>query len=351
MVVVLALIFSTGSGTELTRRSFTLGVIFAVLLFVSVFLHELAHAATARAFGRRVDEVVITLWGGHTSFDGAGLTPRVQGLVAAAGPVANLVVAGLAYVPIWLGWVSVDLLDRLTGDVWLYAALQWVIWANVLLAIFNALPGIPMDGGRVLESLVWAGTGSRYTGLRVAAWGGRVVAVGFVIYSLGGPLLQGRAPSAFEVVWAGLIFMLLWPAASHALRMSQVLQARDSMSVAALMLPAVAMEHHRSVRDALALAQSAGAAEVIVVNPTGQAAGHFPVSLASSVPAEERDATTLVSVTMPLPQGATISVDATGSDVTQALEQWWGKTDVVVVTDAGGFAGVLRLTDAMKALQ
>ncbi|WP_161794261.1 site-2 protease family protein [Demequina sediminicola] len=351
MVLILALLFSTAGGGELNRRSFSMGVLFALLLFVSVFLHELAHAATAKGFGRTVNEVVLTLWGGHTSFDARGLTPKVAGVTAIAGPLANLVVALLAALPIWLGWVELDLLDRVAGDIWLYAALQWLVWTNVLLAIFNALPGIPMDGGRVVESIVWASTGSRFRGMYIAAWCGRVIAIGLVIYAVAAPLVQGRTPGLFDIAWAALIFMVLWPAASQAIKVSQAMLARESISLRQLMVPAVALPHTASAAQAATVARDTGAGEIIVVSPDGHAAGHFPVTLLNAVPESDFEQTRLVSVTMPLPRGATISIDATGEALVQALNEWWGKADVLVVIDAGGFAGVLRLADAMKALQ
>ncbi|WP_152649253.1 site-2 protease family protein [Demequina flava] len=351
MLLLLALLFSTSGGGELNRQTFTLGLIFASLLFASVFVHELAHAATAHRFGRQVHEVVITLWGGHTTYDAKGLTPAVSGLTSAAGPVANLVIAALAAVPIWLGWVDVSLIDALAGDIWLYATLQWLVWANFVLAIFNALPGIPMDGGRVLEAIVWKSTGSRTRGMKIAAWGGRVVAIGFVIYVLGWPILQGRPPTVFEFAWAALVFMILWPAASQALKAADAYAARERFSIAAIMVRSLAMPHHATVAHARTAARSHGAGEVIVTSPDGHPAGHFPIDMLDAVPEADRESTTLVSVTMPLPRGAQIDAEAGTDSVIEAVQQWWGKADALVVTHHGAYVGLLRLQDVLKSLE
>lgn len=341
MLLVLALLFSSGPGFEFDPSTFADGLVLAVLLFVSVFLHELAHAVTARGFGRQVREIVITLWGGHTSFDARHLTPVVGGATAAAGPAANLAIA--------LVLQGVLVTGFLPGDV--TSVVTWVVFANVLLAVFNALPGIPMDGGRVLESIVWAVTGSHHRGTVVAAWGGRVVAVLVVAFALLAPLATGSTPGLFEFVWAALIFSILWPAASSALKMSRLMTRREGLTVRSLLVSAIAVPHTVTVAQARARAQEQGAAHVVVTSADGAPAGHFPVALTDAVPEPERGHTSLESVTMPLPRGAHVAVDLAGDDMVDELKQWWGRTDVWVVMEDERVSGIVKLADALKAAQ
>lgn len=350
MLVVLALVFSTNGGQDLTRRGFTIGLVLALLLFVSVFLHELAHAATARALGRRVHEVVITLWGGHTSFDAQGITPRVAGLTAAAGPLANLAIGGIGTAVLATGALDVTLIQLLEGDITAYGLVRYLVIANFLLAAFNALPGIPMDGGRVLESIVWAVTGNRWRGVIVAAWGGRVVAVAVVVAAFSLPLVQGRSLELFDVLWAGLVFMILWPAASQSLTAARRLDRQDTVTVGAHLVPAVPVEHSATVADALARAEQAGAREVVVLGADGVAAGHFPVAIGHAVPDEDRAVTLLSSVLMPVPRGTEVGPDLGGEELVEAINTWWGRTDGWVVADEGRVVGVVRLSDLMEAL-
>src|SRR5688572_12957229 len=93
MLVILAFIYSSSASGELTPHAFSLGMLYAILLFASVFVHELAHAIAAWSYGRKVSAIVLTLWGGHTSFDGRKLTPGVTGVTAIAGPAANGLIA------------------------------------------------------------------------------------------------------------------------------------------------------------------------------------------------------------------------------------------------------------------
>jgi Zn-dependent protease len=341
MLVALALLFSSGPGIDLDRRTFSQGMLLAVLLFVSVFVHELAHAFTARLFRRDVKEIVITLWGGHTSFDARGLTPIVSGATAAAGPAANLVIAGAGYAVVVIGQME-------GRAAWL---LSWLVFANILLAVFNALPGIPMDGGRVLEAVVWSITKDPMLALRTAAWGGRVVAVLVVIFALAFPFTRGATPGIFEMVWAGVIFYVLWPAASSALKVARVMSKREAVSVVPLMVTAVAVPFDILLDDAYKKATAHSAIEVVVMSADGVPAGHFPVSLAEAVPRDQWAMTGLQSVTMPLARGAVIAHDARGDALVDALRQSWGATDVWIVMEEQTVVGVIKLADVLEALQ
>lgn len=340
MLAILSFVFAASAG-ETTTRSLSIGLGLAVALFLSVFLHEVAHAVAARAYKRKVSEIVITLWGGHTSFESKDLTPVVNGVTALAGPVMNLLIAAVAR-----GVLAFTPIDGLAG-----AIVAYVAWANVLLALFNILPGIPMDGGRVLESLVWAGTRSRNRGTWVAAWGGRVVAVGVVVYSLGGPFLQGRRPGVVDAVAALLVFSILWPAASAALAFSRSMLHRDAVTSKGLMVGAVGVPYTLTVAQAREAAEAAGVGEIVVLGADSVPAGRFPYALTDQVPEAARAFTTLQSVTTPVPRGAEIAADADASALLPALREWWGKTDVWVVTDGGSVVGIVRLVDVVAALK
>lgn len=340
MLALLSFFFASASG-ETTVRTVSIGALLALALVASVLLHEIAHAISARAFGRAVKEIVLTLWGGHTSFESRDMTPTVNGVTAAAGPAMNLVIAGAASAT-----MSVTHLGGVGG-----AVLSYVAWANLLLAIFNLLPGIPMDGGRVLESIVWAATKSRNRGTVVAAWGGRVVAVGLIVYVIGGPFLTGGRPTLTSVVVALLVFSILWPAASAALAFSSTMLRRDGVSVTGLMRTAVAVPYTYSVADALEAAHGAGADEIVVLGADAAPAGRFPVDVANAVPEPSRSTTSLQSVTTPVPRGAEIPAGAASDVMIPALREWWGKTEVWVVRDGEAVVGIVRLVDVLAALK
>jgi len=338
MLALLSYLFASAAG-ETTKRTLSIGFILAVSLVASVFLHEVAHAIAARAFGRKVTEIVLTLWGGHTSFESKNLTPVVNGVTAAAGPLMNLLIAAGARGVLFFADPG-----GLTGVL-----ISYIAWANVLLAVFNVLPGIPMDGGRILESLVWRLSGDRNRGTRVAAWGGRVVAIAVVAYCLGAPIARGENPGYVDVFAGVMVFSILWPSASAALRFSQVMMKRDALSVATVMRPAVAVPYTGTVADARDAA--AHATDVVVLGADGSPAGRFEVAATDVVPESLRSSTPLQAVTTPLPRGAHVDADG-GSDVLLAhVRQWWGKTDALVAFRDDAVVGVVRLADVTAALE
>ncbi len=338
MALILAAFYGTGED-GLTRHGFALGLAVAILLFVSVFVHELAHTAAARAFGREVEEIVLTFFGGHTQFRSADPKPLETGVIAAAGPFANAALGGLAI-------VAANAFEGTAGEVLWYAGLL-----NFILAAFNALPGSPLDGGRVVNAIVWGSSGDRWKGHRWAAQGGRIVAVAVVVLAVGWPLVQGRGVDLISAVWAMFLFSVIWPASSAELRAATVLGRREQVTALSVSAPAVAIPYDSTVTEARELATAAGAREVVVLAADGQPAGHFPVSLTEAVPEEARASTTLIAVTMPLARGAAIPADATGQALVEAVVPWFGRTDVLVVTDKDGLpVGIAKLEDVKDAL-
>lgn len=193
---------------ELGWGAYVVALAFAGLLLVSVLVHEAAHALVAQRVGFRVSRVVADFWGGHTAHDGTGGTPGRSAAVAVVGPLSN----GLLAV---LGWgVTGALADG--GVPWLLAYAFTA--ANAFVAVFNIIPGLPLDGGFLLEALVWRLSGSRHLGTLVAGWFGRLVVVLLVMWALVPPLLEGRTVGLTRVLWVVVIGFFLWQGATAAIR-------------------------------------------------------------------------------------------------------------------------------------
>ncbi len=145
----------------------TIAVLGAVLFFGSVLLHEAAHAVMARSLDLPVSGITLVFWGGATETKASAKGPLGEFLVAFVGPATTLVLAGVF-------WFAETLTNGLVAET-----LRSLAWLSLVFAAFNALPGFPLDGGRMLLSAVWGATGNRRTAMRVAGYGG--IAVGAVI--------------------------------------------------------------------------------------------------------------------------------------------------------------------------
>ncbi|WP_167202218.1 site-2 protease family protein [Actinomyces respiraculi] len=172
---------------------------------VSILLHELAHGLTGTLLGRRPVLYQLHLWGGRTTFGPAtNWRPWKDMLTSLAGPVTNLVLWALCR-----GAFSVLSLALPLGISFTLWALSWV---NLALAVFNALPGLPLDGGHALAALVEQLSGRRRLGLQVAAWGGLGVVALIAWYWVLRPLLLvHRQPDAFDLM---IVVLVAWPIAS-----------------------------------------------------------------------------------------------------------------------------------------
>jgi Zn-dependent protease len=312
-----------------------------VLLFVSVFLHELAHGFMARARGLEVREFAITLWGGHTAFGGAAATPGASALIAVVGPVTNLLVG----VVCWLVAQAAPA-GGLVGIIAYSGA-----FANAFVAIFNLVPGLPLDGGRVLEALVWRVSGDRFRGTVVAGWGGRVVAVGFAVWAIGYPFLRGEQPDLFTIGWAALIGAFLWSGASQSIRGAQSQRVLDALTVAAVARPAVGVAFTATIAQAEAAAVAAGLGQVVLLAPDGRPAAYVDPEAAAAVPGEARSRTGVQSVAIPLPVGAVIDGRLTGPELVRAIGQVSRFTAAMAVVVDGEVTGLVFARDVVAALR
>jgi Zn-dependent protease len=217
-----------------------LGLVNALVLLACVLIHEAAHAVTARSLGTPVVRIVATLWGGHTAMEGGRAAPGRLAVIAIAGPAANglAAVAALAAAP----FVQGDIAGRMV---------EGLVIINGTLAVLNILPGLPLDGGQVVESVVWKVTGDRNRGLVVAGWCGRVLTVGLLAWFLVRPLLEGRQ-FALDGIWILVIASVLWTGATDAVRRGTAFAKVDRLRVADVIEAAVLLPPETPLGDAIA---------------------------------------------------------------------------------------------------
>lgn len=207
-----------------TITYWVVSLIAALLLFVAVLVHELAHSLVARTRGLPVKNITLFIFGGVSNIEQEPQTPGVEFQMAFVGPLTSLVIGGIAY-----------LLQLALGENTspLAAILRYLAVTNVLLGIFNLIPGFPLDGGRVLRSIVWKLSGSLRTATRITTLVGEVIAYLFILLGIwlffGGNLLDG--------IWLGFIGWFLLSAAQSANTQSMLQSMLKGVTVGEVMNP------------------------------------------------------------------------------------------------------------------
>ncbi|MFN0073323.1 MAG: site-2 protease family protein [Chloroflexota bacterium] len=209
-----------------TSQYWFTGVVGALSLFISVLIHELSHSVVAKARGFEVHSIILFIFGGVSNIKGEARNPRDEFSISVVGPLTSFLLAGLFWA---IRQVGVD--SMLPQGV---AVLDYLVMANILLGAFNLIPGFPLDGGRVLRSIVWAITGNGQTAVKVAAASGQVVGFLFMAFGIwqvfGGNLVGG--------VWIAFIGWFLTNAAETSAAQSLQQRRLEGLRVGDL------MDHH-----------------------------------------------------------------------------------------------------------
>lgn len=344
---IIALIIMVTFGPQIAVGPSGLGLVayavalaYAVLLLVSVLAHEAAHAVVATRAGYRVNRVVADLWGGHTAYDSSTARPGASALVAIAGPAAN---AALALV----GWLALPLVS---GDIpFLLVRAMWL--TNAFVAAFNLLPGLPLDGGFLVDSLVWRITGRRESGLIAAGWCGRVVTVLVVLYFVGLPLLSGQPLDAFNVVWTLFIGSFLWVGATNAIRAGHGSRLLAGIRIDSVWRRATSLPAHATAAQAVALLNSGLGGTSFVIEDGGKAIGLLDHGALNAIPEESLDGVPVSAVMLRQPDGWVVEAtpDQSVATVVKTM-QTLGIGAVPVRGPDGRIGGIVLVGDLEAAL-
>lgn len=315
-----------------SATAWILGVITTAGLFLSVFGHELSHALMARAEGIEIDEIVLHPFGGLARLRTEPQNPRAELRIAAAGPAASFLFAVLAF-----GGTQIAAL----GD---YAATFVVFFliaaGNLLLALFNLLPGYPLDGGRVLRAILWRKSGNMNEATRMAGICGMLIAgtlILFGIYILIAPNWRATQPY-FMGGWSILVGMFLLDTAAKVVRGAQgarLVTVAEAMSQPIAIDPALMVS--RLVDDILPLHRQTS----FPVAVEGQLHGILSLEDLKSLPRERWARTRVQSVMRPIGPGFFVDPSTT-LDSAQELMKGNGVGSLAVVDAKGKLVGFLQ---------
>ncbi|MDP3879056.1 MAG: site-2 protease family protein [Dehalococcoidales bacterium] len=200
------------------------GILAALLLFVSVLLHEMAHSLVARARGMSVNSITLFIFGGVSNLEEEPEKPRIEFAMAIVGPLTSLALAGIF-------WGLTQVAGDQDGP--LAAMLSYLSLINLILAIFNILPGFPLDGGRVLRSILWGATGNLIQATNIAATVGRFFGWGLIAFGV----LRLLAGDFLGGLWIAFIGWFISSAADNSYREITLREHLSGIKVKELMTP------------------------------------------------------------------------------------------------------------------
>lgn len=319
---------------------YVVALAFAVLLYLSVLVHELSHSLVARQFGLPVRRISIYLLGGVSEIEREPETPGRELLIAAAGPALSAVLAGL----------GAGLVATLPEGTVAHVLSYELAVANVLVTVFNLLPGLPLDGGRVLRAAVWQLSGRPLTGTIVAAWAGRAVALIVIALPLAPALLTGRSPSVIGLVWAAFLASFIWMGASAAEKGARLRERLPALRAGALARKALAVPADLPLTEGLRRAHEAGARALVVIDRDGRPTAIVSEAAVTATPEPRRPWVAVGALARSVERGLLLDRDLAGMDLVATLERTPASEYLVVGAD-DAVHGVLAADDVARALQ
>lgn len=323
---------------EIGAGAYLAGVVFAILLYGSILLHEISHALAARGFGMPVTVIHLHFLGGATEIEGEATTPWREFSIAVVGPLTSLAVGG----------VSLLVIQVIEGGVTGYVVEALAI-ANLAVGVLNLVPGLPLDGGRVLQSLVWAVTRRRSLGVVVAGWGGRLAAVLVMAYPFF-LVTRGISPTIIQYVFAFLIASFLWAGATQALVTAKLRARLPTIQARRLARPAIGVPADLPLSEAIRRAQEAQAGSLVIVNGDGRPAGIVNEAAVVSTPDHRRPWLPTGDLARRLDDSLMLSADLVGEPLLNAMNRN-PATEYVLVEADGSVYGVLVTKDVDDAFR
>ncbi|MEU0836910.1 site-2 protease family protein [Streptomyces sp. NPDC056231] len=332
---------------ELGAVRYLVSLFFAIAFYASVLVHELAHTVAALRYKLPVRRIQLQFFGGVSEIEKESETPGREFVLAFVGPLLSLVLAGVFY-------VAMKFVEPGTVPGVLLAGLMI---SNLIVAAFNLLPGLPLDGGRMLRAVVWKITGRAMSGTVAAAWVGRALAVTVLI---GLPLLTrigglGNNPddvsgmdTVTNALLAAILAAIIWTGAGNSLRMARLREHLPDLRARTLTRRAVPVEAATPLSEALRRANEAGARALVVVDGQGDPKAVVREAAIVSVPEHRRPWVAVSALAQDLTAGMMISAELTGEELLDTLKAS-PATEYLVLEETGEIYGVLSTADVERA--
>jgi Zn-dependent protease/predicted transcriptional regulator len=317
-------------------------IITGLLFFVAIILHELSHAAVAKARGLPVRSITLFALGGVAQIEKEASDARTEFWMAIVGPIASVTIGLLCLLLTWLlGWAPM-----VTPTTPVGAMLMWLGLINIGLGIFNLIPGYPLDGGRVLRAIIWWFTGDGTRATRIASLVGQLVALAFIVFGI----LRFFGGAGFGGLWIAFIgwFLLEASRASYGqLALTESLRGLRARDVMTNDCPVVSGRDnlHTLVEEHLLRTGN----RCFVVEEQGRVAGLITAREIKAIPRNRWPYTTIDEVMRPLDQLHTIRPEASAAEVLETMAR--DDLNQLPVIRDGHLEGMISRTHILQVLQ
>ncbi len=333
-VIVVVYAQNAATTTATTPVRYLISGAFVLLLYLSVLVHELSHSLVARRFALPVRRILLYPLGGVSEIEKEPPTPGQEFLVAVAGPLLSLALAGV-------GWALIKVIPESTVPGVLVLQLMR---ANLIVGIFNLLPGLPLDGGRLLRAAVWKLTGRPQTATIAAAWGGRVLACALLLIPVITVAMGGQQTDLFATAWIAVIAAFMWLGAGQSIQAARLRERLPALHARTLARRAVPVAANVPLAEAVRRADEAKAGALVVVDHEQNPIGIVNESAVTATPPHRRPWIDVGSLARSLAPGMVLSADLAGAELLEAVRRA-PATEYLLVEPSGQIFGVLATRD------
>lgn len=309
----------------------------SVVFFISIILHELGHSIVAIRNGIKVRSITLFIFGGVAQPEKEADRAIVEFKIAIAGPLVSLFLAGLFYfLRDWLGREGAPL----------YVSLDWLASINLVVAVFNMVPGFPLDGGRVFRAIVWGITGDEAKGMRIAVNGGRVVAYLLMILGMVIGIQTGNVLSGIWMIGIGWFLLSAADASGRAFTQGRVFRQISINSLMDRNVPRIdsaSTIEHWVTQMVLPKLQRAA-----LVEEQGAVVGIISLSDTRNIPEKEWANHAVAEVMTPVDKVHLETVDSSVEDVLKNMQK--NSVNQVPIVDQHGVVGWVNRESMMHAL-
>jgi Peptidase family M50 len=280
-----------------------------------------------------VRRILLYPLGGFSEIEKEAPTPAREFLVAAAGPAVSLVLAAVGYG-----------LSRLVPAGTAHVLVIQLVWANLLVGLFNLLPGLPLDGGRMLRAGIWKFTRRPGTATLGAAWAGRVLAAALLLVPFLLFARNSNSNAVFDAAWLAVIAAFMWLGAGQAIKVTKVRERLPGLQARLLARRAIPIQASLPLAEAIRRADAAQARALVVVDHEDKPIAIVNESAVMATPPQRRPWIEAGSLARSLDESLVLSADLSGMALLEAVRKS-PASEYLLVEPSGKVFGVLAAQD------